>query len=51
MAAGEAGRKRTFNARAVAEQLRALDAGEGQTYFQIVMEIIAAHATITLETA
>lgn len=39
----------TFNARAITDQLQALAAGEGKTYFQIVMEIFAAHPSITLE--
>lgn len=39
----------TFKARAITDQLQALAAGEGQTYFQIVMEIFAAHPSITLE--
>jgi len=39
----------TFNVRTVAAQLEALDAGQGQTYFQIVMEIFAAHPRIQLE--
>lgn len=39
----------TFNARAITDQLQALDAGDGQTYFQIVMEIFAAHPSITVE--
>jgi len=38
----------TFNARAIAGQLQALKTGEGQTYFQIVMEILAAHTQLTL---
>lgn len=38
----------TFNVRTIAAQLEALDAGEGQTYFQIVMEIFAAHPRIQL---
>jgi RNAse (barnase) inhibitor barstar len=38
-----------FNEAAIAAQLKALDAGEGQTYFQIVMEIFAAHPRIRLE--
>lgn len=37
-----------FNARAIAEQLQALEAEEGQTYFQIVMEIFAAHTQLAL---
>ncbi len=39
----------TLEARMIAAQLDALDAGEGQTYFQIVMEIIAARPRIQLE--
>jgi hypothetical protein len=39
----------TFNALAITDQLQALAAGEGQTYFQIVMDIFAAHPSITLE--
>jgi RNAse (barnase) inhibitor barstar len=39
----------TFNVRMIAAQLEALDACEGQTYFQIVMEIFAAHPRIQLE--
>jgi RNAse (barnase) inhibitor barstar len=39
----------TFNVRTIAAQLEALDASEGQTYFQIVMEIFAAHPRIQLE--
>lgn len=38
----------TFNGGAIADQLQALDAGGGKTYFQIVMEIFAAHPQITL---
>ncbi|MGH8036953.1 MAG: barstar family protein [Stenotrophomonas sp.] len=38
-----------FNVPALAAQLQALEAGEGQTYFQIVMEIFAAHPRIHLE--
>lgn len=37
-----------FNVAAIEQQLRALERGEGQTYFQIVMEIFAAHPQITL---
>lgn len=37
-----------FNEATIAAQLKALDAGEGQTYFQIVMEIFAAHPRIYL---
>ena len=32
-----------FNTRVVGDQLRALEAGEGQTYFEIVMAVFAAH--------
>lgn len=38
----------TFNKGVIAAQLQALDAGEGQTYFQIVMDIFAAHPQLTL---
>ncbi|WP_210131512.1 barstar family protein [Stenotrophomonas rhizophila] len=38
----------SFNVRAITAQLEALDAGEGKTYFQIVMEIFAAHPRILL---
>jgi hypothetical protein len=38
----------TFNTHAITGQLQALEAGEGQTYFQIVMDIFAAHPQITL---
>ena len=37
-----------FNEATIAAQLKALDAGEGQTYFQIIMEIFAAHPRIHL---
>lgn len=37
-----------FNAQAIARQLQALQRGEGQTYFQIVMDIFASHRQITL---
>lgn len=37
-----------YNAEAVARQLAALNAGTGPTYFEIVLEIIAEHANITL---
>lgn len=39
-----------FNADAISRQLQALERGEGQTYFEIVMEIFAAHPTLTLVT-
>ncbi|MGY0612937.1 MULTISPECIES: barstar family protein [unclassified Luteimonas] len=35
----------------IRRQLDALEAGEGQTYFEIVLEIIGAHPNITLVTA
>jgi hypothetical protein len=38
----------TFNKEVIAAQLQALDAGEGQTYFQIVMDIFAAHPQLML---
>ncbi|HDS1136792.1 TPA: barstar family protein [Stenotrophomonas maltophilia] len=37
-----------FNTRAIAHQLQALQRGEGPTYFEIVMEILADHRQITL---
>jgi len=37
-----------FNAAHFQRELDALDAGTGQTYFDIVLEIIAAHPNITL---
>ncbi len=37
-----------FDRTRIADQLRALEAGEGPDYFQIVMEIFAAHPRITL---
>lgn len=37
-----------FNAQTIGRQLDALDRGTGQTYFQIVAEIIASHPRITL---
>lgn len=37
-----------FNRSLITGQLQALDAGQGQTYFEIVMEIFATHAQITL---
>ncbi|WP_286075326.1 barstar family protein [Stenotrophomonas sp. 59] len=36
------------NTRAIALQLDALQRGQGQTYFEIVMEIFASHRRITL---
>ncbi|MGF6418279.1 hypothetical protein ABH900_001758 [Stenotrophomonas sp. AN71] len=38
----------TFNRQTVAGQLDALQRGEGQTYFEIVMEIVGGHRQITL---
>ncbi|MFL9582618.1 ribonuclease inhibitor [Stenotrophomonas sp. AB1(2024)] len=37
-----------FNRPLIAGQLQALDAGKGPTFFQVVMDIFAAHAQITL---
>lgn len=37
-----------FNTRTVTAQLEALDRGEGQTYFDIVIGILAAHPNIRL---
>ena len=39
----------TFNADVIRRQLDALERGEGQTYFEIVMEIFAGHPRITLQ--
>lgn len=38
----------TFDTRAIALQLDALQQGQGQTYFEIVMKIFASHRQITL---
>ena len=38
----------TFNAETIGRQLDALQRGEGQTYFDIVMEIFAGHPNINL---
>lgn len=38
-----------FNEATIEAQLKALDAGAGKTYFQIVIEIFAAHPRIQLE--
>ncbi|WP_312786078.1 barstar family protein [Stenotrophomonas indicatrix] len=38
----------TFNAETVGRQLDALQRGEGQTYFDIVMEIFAGHRNLAL---
>lgn len=38
----------SFNTQAIARQLQALQQGEGPTYFEIVMQIIARHRQITL---
>lgn len=38
----------TFSADVIRRQLDALERGEGQTYFEIVMEIFASHPRITL---
>ncbi len=37
-----------FNTQAIARQLQALQRGEGQTYFEIVMQIFNSHPNITL---
>ena len=39
----------TFNQKHFQEKLRLLDSGQGQTYFQLILEIIADHPWITLE--
>ncbi|WP_313140609.1 ribonuclease inhibitor [Stenotrophomonas sp.] len=38
----------TFSTDVIRRQLEALERGEGQTYFEIVMEIFAGHPRITL---
>lgn len=38
----------SFNTQAIARQLQALQQGEGPTYFEIVVQIIASHRQITL---
>lgn len=38
----------TFNIRAIDAQLEALERGQGQTYFDIVMDIFAAHPNVRL---
>ncbi|MCF5089174.1 hypothetical protein D3C81_211280 [compost metagenome] len=38
----------TFNAEAIGRQLDALQRGDGQTYFQTVMDIFAGHPDIAL---
>lgn len=38
----------TFNAETIGRQLDALQHGEGQTYFDIVMEIFASHPNVAL---
>ena len=42
-------RPETFDSRAIAERLAALEAGTGPTYFAIVLEIIAEHPNIELD--
>jgi RNAse (barnase) inhibitor barstar len=44
-------RPETFNADLIGRQLDALDRGVGQTYFEIVLEIIAGHPNIELVAA
>lgn len=38
----------SFNAETIGQQLDALQRGEGQTYFQIVMDIFASHPDVAL---
>ena len=38
----------TFNAETIGRQLDALQRGEGQTYFDIVMDIFASHPNVEL---
>jgi len=42
-------RPETFNAKTIAGRLAALEAGTGPTYFEIVLEIIAAQPNIELQ--
>ena len=39
-----------FNAAGIATQLDALERGVGQTYFDIILEVFAAHPTLQLRT-
>ncbi len=41
-------RPEVFNTALIRRQLDALDRGEGQTYLEIVVEILSSHANITL---
>ncbi len=40
----------TFNAARIGAQLDALERGGGQTYFDIIMDVFAAHPTLQLRT-
>ncbi|HAV72836.1 MAG TPA: ribonuclease inhibitor [Stenotrophomonas sp.] len=40
----------TFNAARIGAQLHALERGGGQTYFDIIMDVFAAHPTLQLRT-
>jgi len=40
----------TFNAGSIGAQLDALERGGGQTYFDIIMDVFAAHPTLQLRT-
>ncbi|HXH15964.1 MAG TPA: ribonuclease inhibitor [Sphingomonas sp.] len=44
-------RRGVFNADLIARQLEALESGTGQTFFEIVIEIIGEHKNITLVAA
>ncbi|MCV2447165.1 hypothetical protein [Paracoccus sp. DMF] len=48
MATGKLRHPERFNNDAIRRQLEALEAGTGQTFFQIVMEIFAGHPEIAL---
>jgi len=39
-----------FNAASIGAQLDALERGAGQTYFDIIMEVFAAHPALQLRT-
>lgn len=38
----------SFNGQPIADQIAALDAGEGKTYFDIVMDIFSSHPNIVI---
>ena len=42
------GQRRMFNGAPIADQIEAIDAGHGRTYFDIVMEVFADHPRIMI---